>query len=146
MHGAIPGLVGWDSIKNQAEQIMQIKPVSTNPSWSMCISSCLQVPALIDDEVQHGRASQINPFLPSLLWLWCFITAIVNPRQLAFSYSVPDPNPWNIAFHSQSEFSHLNYPNLNYPHRHTQRLNKKPWWTSAFSLKELWSPTQNEFI
>jgi hypothetical protein len=45
--GAISGLLVLDSIRKQAEQAMMSKPVSSTPP-DLCISSCLQVPALCE--------------------------------------------------------------------------------------------------
>ena len=39
-----------------------------------CLSSC---PDSFNDEQQRGSVSQINPFLPKLLWSWCFLIARV---------------------------------------------------------------------
>jgi hypothetical protein len=62
--GAIPDLVAQDSIRKQSEQVMRSKPVTTttttttttthspthppHPCNGLCISSCLQVPALFE--------------------------------------------------------------------------------------------------
>jgi hypothetical protein len=45
--GAIPGQVVLGSIRKQAEQAMGNKPVSST-LHGLCISSCLQVPALTE--------------------------------------------------------------------------------------------------
>jgi hypothetical protein len=45
--GAIPGLVVLGSIRKQAEQAMESKPVSST-LHGLCISSCLQVAALLE--------------------------------------------------------------------------------------------------
>jgi hypothetical protein len=76
MGGAIPGLVVLDSIRNKVEQDRKNKPVSSTLPWLLHQllppSSCpVSVPVLtsFDDEQEYGSASQINPFLPSLLFL-----------------------------------------------------------------------------
>ena len=56
----------------------QILPPGSCPVWVPVWTS-------FDDEQWYGSVSQINPFLPNLLWLWCFITAI-DKRS---SYPVP---------------------------------------------------------
>jgi hypothetical protein len=45
--GAITGLVVLGSIRKQAEQAVESKPVSST-LHGLCISSCLQVPALCE--------------------------------------------------------------------------------------------------
>ena len=55
MGEAVPGLVVLDSVRKQAEQTMGSKPVSST-LHGLCISSCLQVPALLE-------------FLPHLFWI-----------------------------------------------------------------------------
>lgn len=63
---------GVPGSKEQAERALGSKPVSTMPLWPLH-SSCLQVS---DDEQGCGRASQINPFLSTLLWSWRLVVAV----------------------------------------------------------------------
>jgi hypothetical protein len=68
---AIPGKVVLGAIRKQAEQATRCKPVSRPSRASASISSCLQVPALIE-------------LLISLLWMWTFDMELceISPAQL----------------------------------------------------------------
>jgi hypothetical protein len=47
--GATPRLVVLGSARRQAEQAIRSKPVSSTPTpHGLCISSCLQVPSLLE--------------------------------------------------------------------------------------------------
>ena len=74
MGGAIPGLMVLGSISKQTEQARGSKPVSSTPLWPLhqllppvlpCLSS---YPDFFGDEQQCGSVSQINLFLPNLLF------------------------------------------------------------------------------
>ena len=45
--GAMPGLLVLGSIRKQTEQAREASP-SAAPIYGFCISSCLQVPALLE--------------------------------------------------------------------------------------------------
>jgi hypothetical protein len=72
------------SIRKPTEQAMRRKSVSSTPPWLLYQllppGSCpASVPApTAFHELLHGTLSEINPFLPKLLWLWCFITTTVD--------------------------------------------------------------------
>jgi len=77
-----PWLVVLGSIRKQAEQVMECKPVSIL-LHGLCISSCLQVPACLGscpDFLWCGSISYISPFFSKLFWSWFFITAITTQR------------------------------------------------------------------
>jgi hypothetical protein len=69
-------------IRKQAKQALGSKPVSSTPPWPLhqllSLDSCsVWVPVLIsfNDGLHCGSVSQINPFIPKLLWGWCVIAA-----------------------------------------------------------------------
>jgi hypothetical protein len=68
---------------SHGEQAMRSKPASTPPRplhQFLPPGPCpIWVPALtsFNNEQWCGHLSQINPFLPGLLWSWCFITAML---------------------------------------------------------------------
>jgi hypothetical protein len=69
--GTISGLTVLASIREQAEQARESKPVRTS-LHGLCISSCFLTclsssPDFLGDEQQHASVSRINPFLPNLL-------------------------------------------------------------------------------
>lgn len=47
----------------------QLLPLGSRPVWVFVLAS-------FSDAVLCASVSQMNPFLPSLLWLWCFTAAI----------------------------------------------------------------------
>ena len=82
--GATLGLVVSDSIRKQAEQAMKSKVVSNTRPWPLhqlwplgSYPLCVPVLTSLNNGLLPGSVSQINPFLPRLLWSWCFITAVL---------------------------------------------------------------------
>ena len=71
--GAIPGLVALGSLRKQAEEAVRSKPVSSSspqPHQLLPLGSCsefLYCP-FFSDGLQYGSVSQMNPFLPNLLF------------------------------------------------------------------------------
>ena len=83
--GGIPGLMVLGPIKRQTEWTMRSKAINNTSPWTLhqflTHSFCpAWIPVLnsFDDAQCCGSIRQINPFLPSLLWSWCSITAIVT--------------------------------------------------------------------
>jgi hypothetical protein len=96
--GSVPGLVVLGFIREQAEQATRSKSVCL-PLHGICISSCPQAPAQFGsspgfngDRLQCGSVSQINSFLPNLLF-----GHVLSPSQRSSARSV-----WSLGpFHSQ---------------------------------------------
>ena len=84
MGGAIPGLVVLGPIRKQAEQAMGSKPVSST-LHGLCISSCLQVPALLVPVLTPSTdglgVHQMNSFFCNLLLVMVFHHSNSNPKQ-----------------------------------------------------------------
>ena len=85
--GAIPELVGPGSIRNQAQQAMRSKPVSSTPPWPLHQllppGSCpawVSVLISLNNEQQYGSMNWINKHFPPQLafWSWCFSTVIAT--------------------------------------------------------------------
>jgi hypothetical protein len=83
--GAIPGLVMFDSIRIQAEQVWRIKPVGNTPPWPLHylspLGSCpVLVPVLTSfyDEQCYGSIGQIKLFLPNFIFGYGFCFSKIN--------------------------------------------------------------------
>ena len=78
--GAIPGLVVLGSIRKQAEQVGEASQKAA-PHSGLCISSCLQDPALTasDNELLCGTVNEINPSPGNLLLVMMFHHNNSNP-------------------------------------------------------------------
>jgi hypothetical protein len=78
--GAIPALVVLVSIRQQAKQAMESKPVSGTSLWPLYQllpsgSTSTKAPVLnsFNNGLQCGNVSQINPLHPSLLLIMVFL-------------------------------------------------------------------------
>ena len=85
MGGVIPELVVLGSINKQVEEATRSKLVSSPPPRPLHQllppGSCpAWVPVLtsFDHKLWSGSIRQINPFLPELLWSWCFVIALLT--------------------------------------------------------------------
>ena len=78
--GTTPGLVVLGTIRKQAEQVGKASQKAA-PHSDLCISSCLQDPALIvfDNELLYGTVNEINPSPGSLLLVMMFHRHNSNP-------------------------------------------------------------------
>lgn len=96
MEGPRPLLAeGSGFYKKQAEQAMGVILVASTPPWLLHqilgLGSWpfgIPILATFDDELWYESLSQINCFLPKLLWTWCFIIAIVTQAKVCCHHPV----------------------------------------------------------